>query len=99
MGILGVPRLTRQESDRTTLKQRVGRDISVTESYDRVCRGCGQSEEQARLEPCSGCGRYFCNDCAVRAGFGRKFCSADCGRAYYFSGEIDDDEDTIGDDE
>ena len=68
------------------------------ENYDRFCRGCGQSEEQTRLEPCAVCGRYFCSDCAHRAGFGRKFCSPECGRAYYFSGEIDD-EDAVDDDD
>jgi hypothetical protein len=67
----------------------------VTESYERSCVGCGLSEEEARLEPCSGCGRYFCSDCAHRAGFGRKFCSEACSRAYYFSGETDDDEDIL----
>ena len=71
----------------------------MTASYERVCVSCGQSEEQARLEPCAVCGRYFCPDCAHRAGFGRRFCSPDCGRAYYFSGESDDDEDAPGDDE
>lgn len=64
---------------------------------DKVCVSCGQSEEQVRLEPCSVCGRPFCPDCAHRAGFGRRFCSPECGRAYYFSGEIDDDEDDSGD--
>ena len=71
----------------------------MAEAYDRVCVGCGQSEEQVRLEPCSICGRSFCADCATRAGFGRKFCSLDCSRAYYFTGETDDDEDAIGDDD
>jgi hypothetical protein len=71
----------------------------VTESLDRTCVGCGQSEEQVRLEPCAVCGRFFCADCAHRAGFGRKFCSPVCGRAYYFSGETDDDEDQSGNDE
>jgi len=69
----------------------------MSEAYEKACVGCGQSEEQARLEPCSGCGRWFCNDCAHRAGFGRKFCSAECSRAYYFSGEGDDDEDDVRD--
>ena len=71
----------------------------MQESYDRVCVGCGQSEEQVRLEPCSVCGRYFCSECAQRAGFGRKFCSLACTRAYYFVGETDDDEDDVRDDD
>jgi hypothetical protein len=60
---------------------------------ERVCVGCGDTEEEARLEPCAICRRFFCTDCAHRAGFGRKFCSAECSRAYYFSGDSDDDED------
>ncbi|HJQ36643.1 MAG TPA: hypothetical protein VKB93_05855 [Thermoanaerobaculia bacterium] len=71
----------------------------MTASYERVCVNCGQSEEQARLEPCAVCGRNFCSDCAHRAGFGRRFCSPECGRAYYFSGESDDDEDQPTDDD
>jgi hypothetical protein len=70
----------------------------MAESYDRNCVRCGQSEEQVRLEPCMVCGRFFCSDCAHRAGFGRKFCSPECGHAYYFSGDPDDDEDLELDD-
>lgn len=66
---------------------------------ERVCVGCGDTEEQARLEPCTICRRFFCSDCAHRAGFGRKFCSPECSRAYYFSGETDDDEDGESDDD
>ena len=71
----------------------------MAESYDRNCVRCGLSEEQTRLEPCSVCGRFFCVDCAHRAGFGRKFCSPECGHAYYFSGDPDDDEDYELDDQ
>lgn len=60
---------------------------------ERVCVGCGDTEDEARLEPCQICHRFFCVDCAHRAGFGRKFCSPECTRAYYFSGDLDDDED------
>jgi hypothetical protein len=65
----------------------------MTEERERVCVGCGDSGEVVRLEPCQICSRWFCSDCAHRAGFGRKFCSAECSRAYYFTGEPDDDED------
>lgn len=65
----------------------------MTESVERVCVSCGDSEEAVRLEPCHICNRWFCSDCAHRAGFGRKFCSAQCARAYYFTGEPDEDED------
>lgn len=64
----------------------------------RVCVGCGDSEDMARLETCMVCRKAFCADCAHRAAHGRRFCSPECARAYYFSGEIDDDEDTEPDD-
>jgi hypothetical protein len=57
----------------------------MTDIQDRVCKGCGITEEKMRLEACS--------DCAQRAGFGRKYCSTECTRAYYFAGEPEDDED------
>ncbi len=62
----------------------------MTEIAERVCVGCGDSEEQARLETCSICRRAFCPECVVRT-FARRFCSHDCVRAYY-AGESDDDE-------
>jgi hypothetical protein len=70
----------------------------MTQTAERACVGCGDTEEKVRLEPCQICTRWFCSDCAHRAGFGRKFCSAECARAYYFTGEPDDDEDTELDD-
>jgi hypothetical protein len=60
---------------------------------ERVCGRCGSSEETGRLETCSICHRLYCADCAHRAGYGRTFCSPQCGRAYYFTGETDDDSD------
>jgi hypothetical protein len=89
---------------RTTLEQRGQVKISprgrveMAEIGDRVCVGCGDSEENARLETCGMCRRLFCPDCAHRAGFGRKFCSPECGHAYYFAGDFDDDEDAEPDD-
>ena len=66
---------------------------------ERICVGCNKTEDLVRLEPCNICGRYFCADCAHRAGFGRKFCSVECSQAYYFIGEeSDDDEDAEHDD-
>lgn len=62
------------------------------ETPERICIGCGTGEETVHLEMCGVCRRFFCADCVHRAAFGRKFCSADCARAYYFSGEPDDDD-------
>jgi len=63
----------------------------------RQCTGCGVAEENALLERCLACGKYFCADCAYRA-TGRRFCSAECARAFFY-GESDDYEgdDTPGD--
>lgn len=70
----------------------------MAEAYERFCVTCEQTEEKVRLEQCTICSRFYCPDCAHRAGFGRKFCSPECGRAYYFTGEPDDDEDLESDD-
>ena len=70
----------------------------MDETRERICVGCSKTDETIRLESCTICGRYFCADCAHRAGFGRKFCSADCAQAYYFTGDSDDDEDDPTDD-
>jgi hypothetical protein len=59
---------------------------------ERICRGCGTTEELTRLERCGICAKFFCADCANRAIGGRKFCSAECAKAYYFHGEPDDDD-------
>jgi hypothetical protein len=64
----------------------------MSEVHDRICVGCGGGEDIGHLEVCSICQRHFCADCAHK-GFGRKFCSHECARAYYFTGETDDDED------
>ena len=79
------------------MKQFATADISLLEqgmSADRVCVTCGDTEEMARLERCGICVRYFCPDHAHRAFGGRRFCSPECARGYYFQGEPDDDEDT-----
>ena len=64
---------------------------------ERVCVGCQADGEHVRLEMCGICRRNFCPDCAHRAGHGRRFCSPECARAYYFTGEPDDDEDLAAD--
>ncbi len=64
-------------------------------SADRACKVCGESAENAQLERCGVCSQYFCPDCAHRAYGGRRFCSPECARGYYFHGEPDDNEDTL----
>ena len=71
----------------------------MTESRERVCVGCGNTDEMARLEPCTICNGFFCADCAYRAGYGRRFCSPECARAYYFTGESDDDDENAESDD
>jgi hypothetical protein len=66
---------------------------------DRTCVGCGAIEAEKHLERCSICHRHFCPDCAHRALGGRKFCSPDCGRTYYFQGDSDDDDEDAGSDD
>lgn len=63
----------------------------MSSTDERICVGCADTEELARLERCHICDKYFCPDCAHRA-FGRRFCGPDCARAYFFHGESDDDE-------
>jgi hypothetical protein len=70
----------------------------MTENREQVCKGCGVSGEAALLEICAMCRGLFCADCAHRAGFGRRYCSSDCTRAYYFAGEPEDDDDDDDDD-
>jgi hypothetical protein len=66
---------------------------------DRTCVGCGATEAEKHLERCSICHRHFCADCAHRALGGRKFCSPECGRTYYFQGDSDDDDEDAGSDD
>jgi hypothetical protein len=69
----------------------------MTAEEQRVCIVCGDTEETARLEHCGICLKWFCPDCAYRA-TGRRFCSSECARAYFY-GDIDDLEDDFGPDE
>jgi hypothetical protein len=69
----------------------------MAEQGERVCIGCGDSDEMARLERCSICLKTFCPDCAYRAS-GRRFCSTECAREFFY-GDQDDDEDGDDDDE
>lgn len=64
----------------------------MAEIHDRVCVRCEAGFEAGHLEACSICRHHFCADCAYK-GYGRKFCSPDCARSYYFTGETDDDQD------
>jgi len=57
---------------------------------ERKCIGCGDTEELARLERCPICGKDVCPDCAHRA-VGRRFCSPDCARTFFY-GDLDDDD-------
>jgi len=56
----------------------------------RQCIRCGVAEGAALLDRCVACGKYFCADCAYRA-TGRRFCSHECARAFFY-GDGDDDE-------
>jgi hypothetical protein len=69
----------------------------MSSTYDRKCVTCGDSEDLARLERCSVCLRDFCPDCAHKA-VGRRFCTPDCARAFFY-GDQDDDEDFDPDDD
>jgi hypothetical protein len=69
----------------------------MSEIGEKVCKTCGLSEEKIRLEACGMCHGWFCADCANRAGFGRKYCSPECTRAYYFAGDPEDDDDAADD--
>lgn len=64
------------------------------ETGEKSCVTCGATEESVRLDACNICRKSYCPDCAHRAGHGRRFCSPECARAYYFAGETDDDEDS-----
>jgi hypothetical protein len=90
---------TREVAVRTTLQQREGFNISrgggreMIESHEAVCKGCGVTGDSVRLESCTMCRSFFCSDCAHRAGFGRRYCSSECTRAYYFAGQPEDEDD------
>lgn len=60
-------------------------------SLERKCITCGDTEELASLERCVACGRDFCSDCAHRA-LGRRFCTANCAKAFFYGDSDDDDQ-------
>jgi hypothetical protein len=62
----------------------------MSSTLDRKCVICGDGEDVARLELCVICRRDFCTDCSYRS-VGRRFCSANCARTFFY-GETDDDE-------
>lgn len=70
---------------------------TIMELLDRECGGCKATMAQAQLEPCRLCNRYFCPDCAFRA-YGRRFCSDDCSKTFFY-GDEDDQDEPIGPDE
>ena len=57
----------------------------------RSCVICGTTEEEARFERCPICRREYCPDCAYRA-TGRRFCSAECARTFFYRDSDDDEE-------
>ena len=59
---------------------------------ERQCKGCGDTEEQAHLERCTVCGKWFCPDCSFKQ-TGRRFCSSACARDFFWGETGDDDED------
>jgi hypothetical protein len=62
----------------------------MSDGEGRQCIRCGDPEGTVLLERCVACGKYFCADCAYRA-TGRRFCSSECARAFFY-GDSDDDE-------
>jgi hypothetical protein len=63
----------------------------MLETDERRCVGCGDTEAEAHLERCTVCGKHFCPDCTFRQ-TGRRFCSGDCARAFFWEGMDDDDD-------
>jgi len=66
-------------------------------SLERRCIHCGETEETVRLDRCVVCGRDFCPDCGYRA-TGRRFCTAECARAFFYGDEDDDENDGLTND-
>jgi hypothetical protein len=60
----------------------------------RHCIRCGNPEESAILEHCPTCGKHFCADCVYRA-TGRRFCSSECARAFFYGDSDDYDSDDV----
>ena len=65
-------------------------------SNETKCVSCESTEDMGRLEKCAICARFFCAEHAHRAFGGRRFCSPQCAKAYYFHGESDDDDKELG---
>ena len=70
----------------------------MAETSERVCVGCGDTEELAHLERCPICNRWFCPDCSYRA-LGRRFCSDKCARGYFYGDDDDDPDSGLSDSE
>lgn len=61
-------------------------------SVEHKCVSCEITEAMEPLEKCGVCGRHFCAAHAQRALGGRRLCSPECARNYYFHGDEDDDD-------
>jgi len=61
-------------------------------AVERRCTHCGDTEDEAHLERCVQCGKWFCVDCAFKQ-TGRRFDSAGCARDYFWGQSDEDDED------
>jgi hypothetical protein len=72
-------------------------NFEMAAEEQRACIGCQVTEETVHLDRCPVCQKGFCLDCAYRA-TGRRFCSGECARAYFY-GDSDDLEDDFGPDE
>ena len=70
----------------------------MLEVDERRCVGCGDTEAEAHLDRCVVCGKYFCADCTFRM-TGRRFCSSECARAFFWEGVDDDDDNDTDDDD
>ena len=69
--------------------------LNMTSAEERVCLGCGETDDLSRLERCPVCTKYFCPDCAHRAQ-GRRFCCKGCSQAYFYDGDSDDNQNDDG---
>ena len=91
------PRSIVKHAARTEISGHASDQMSTLEI--RFCVTCAKTQNEIHLERCGICARYFCTDCAHRAIGGRRFCSAECAKSYFFHGEPDDDDEDPGSEE